>query len=65
MAEIKTCHERYCSEQLKNLKTSRVLAAAFSDNFAQEYMSKVMFDYRQSSDVGSAKQETQTVASSL
>ena len=44
--EIKQCHERYCEEQLKNRKTERVLAAAFSDDFAKEYMSKVMFDYR-------------------
>ena len=43
--EIRECHARYCQEQLRNDKTRRVLAAAFSEDFANEYMSNVMFDY--------------------
>ncbi len=45
LADIRDSHRRYCDKMLENSKTRRVLEAAFSREFADEYMTKVMFDY--------------------
>ena len=44
LADIQSAHQRYCKNQQENSKTSAVLQAAFSDEFARRYMSEVMFD---------------------
>ena len=44
LADIDAAHKRYCEQHLKNSSTRNVLASAFSDELADEYMSKVMFD---------------------
>lgn len=44
MQNIKEAHKRYSVQHLKNSKTKRVLATAFGDDVAEEYMTKVMFD---------------------
>ena len=37
-------HQRYCEQQLQNSKTREVLNKAFGADFAERYMSEVMFD---------------------
>ena len=44
MQDIQDAHKRYSVQHLKNSKTKRVLASAFGDELAEEYMTKVMFD---------------------
>ena len=44
MADIRSAHQRYCKNQQENSKTSAVLQAAFSNDFARRYMSEIMFD---------------------
>jgi len=44
LAEIKTAHKRYVAQHLKNSSTRGVLAAAFTPEVADEYMTAVMFD---------------------
>ena len=44
LADIRLAHQRYCQNQQENSKTSAVLKAAFSDDFARRYMSEIMFD---------------------
>lgn len=44
LADIRSAHQRYCKNQQENSKTSAVLQAAFSSEFARRYMSEVMFD---------------------
>ena len=41
---IRAAHQRYCQKQMENSKTSAVLQAAFSEDFARRYMSEIMFD---------------------
>lgn len=47
LADIEAAHKRYCEQHLKNSSTRSVLASAFSDELAEGYMSKVMFDQPQ------------------
>ena len=44
LAEIKAGHQRYAAQHLKNSSTRGVLAAAFTPEVADEYMTNVMFD---------------------
>ena len=44
MADVAAAHKRYADQQLKNGKTKTVLAAAFGEEIAEEYMQAVMFD---------------------
>lgn len=44
LEEIEFAHKRYSEQHLKNSKTKRVLASAFDEDFAEDYMTKVMFD---------------------
>lgn len=44
MADIRQAHQRYAQQHMKNSKTRGVLAAAFTPELADEYMTKVMFD---------------------
>jgi phycocyanobilin:ferredoxin oxidoreductase len=41
---IHAAHQRYCDKQLENDKTRRVLAAAFGEQLAEDYMRRLMFD---------------------
>ena len=42
--EIKAAHVRYCTKQLENDKTRRVLEKSFGSGPSEEYMRTVMFD---------------------
>jgi phycocyanobilin:ferredoxin oxidoreductase len=44
LADIAAAHARYCSHQLRNDKTRRVLEKSFGAETAEEYMRTVMFD---------------------
>ena len=44
LAEIKAGHKRYATQHLKNSSTRGVLAAAFTPEVADEYMTNIMFD---------------------
>ena len=44
LAEIKSANKRYAEQHLKNSSTRGVLAAAFSAEVADDYMTSVMFD---------------------
>ena len=44
LAALHAAHERYCSKQLENDKTRRVLEAAFGAELSERYMREVMFD---------------------
>ena len=44
MADIQAAHRRYGEQHCKNNKTRGVLAAAFSPELADEYMTTIMFD---------------------
>lgn len=44
MAEIKKANKRYAEQHLKNSSTRGVLAAAFTAEVADDYMTGVMFD---------------------
>ena len=44
MADIQAAHERYSAKQLENDKTRRVLEAGFGKEFAEGYLSDVLFD---------------------
>ncbi len=44
MEDVAAAHKRYADQQLKNGKTKTVLAAAFGEGIAEEYMQAVMFD---------------------
>ena len=44
MKDVAAAHKRYADQQLKNGKTKTVLAAAFGEGIAEEYMQAVMFD---------------------
>ena len=44
LEDIRAAHQRYCQKQMENSKTSAVLQAAFTEDFARRYMSEVMFD---------------------
>ena len=38
------CYQRFCDQQCKNDKTSRILQATFGEDFAREYLQQVLFD---------------------
>lgn len=42
---VRTEHARYCAHQRRNSRTRVVLAKAFGDDMARDYMSMVMFDF--------------------
>lgn len=44
LAEITKANKRYSEQHLKNSSTRGVLAAAFTPEVADEYMTRVMFD---------------------
>lgn len=45
LAELAAGHQRFCSNQLANKKTSRVLEVAFGPELTGQYMSGLMFDF--------------------
>ena len=44
VAATVAAHARFCQFQLQNDKTRRILAAAMGGDFADEYMTSVLFD---------------------
>lgn len=44
LAEITKANKRYAEQHLKNSSTRGVLAAAFTAEVADDYMTRVMFD---------------------
>lgn len=54
MKVISEAQKRYSEQQLRNSKTRRVLEAAFSPEFAERYMTGLMFDTAGNGKNGSA-----------
>jgi len=44
VAERLRCYRRFCDQQCKNDKTTRILQATFGPDFAQQYLEHVLFD---------------------
>ncbi|KAI8463970.1 MAG: ferredoxin-dependent bilin reductase-domain-containing protein [Monoraphidium minutum] len=45
LAELAAGHQRFCSNQLANKKTARVLEVSFGPERTEQYMTQLMFDF--------------------
>lgn len=42
---IRGAHAHYCGQNLKNVKTRRMLEASFGEEWADKYLRRMMFDF--------------------
>lgn len=54
---VREAQVRYCTEQLRNDKTRRILAASFGSEFANSYMEGLMFDVTSATALRAAQEE--------
>lgn len=42
---IRAAHKHYCTQNLRNLKTRRMLEASFGVEWSDKYLRHIMFDF--------------------